>query len=165
MPMKPYQKLLQRWAGEDPPYERLVQHGEPEVAALEQRYGVRFPSDFREYLLHACPTSEQGGEMDDEGVSWWGLDRVKSVTEELSDQINGQMPLPLEDEVLISESPKALFFADLLIWCWAWAICCGDGPNHGRVFIVIGDDGFVAETFGEFVDRYLAEPGGRAVHP
>lgn len=52
---------------------------------------------------------------------------------------------------------KYLFFADHLIWSGAWAIACTDDENRGRILIVGGDERFVADSFKEFVDKYLTD--------
>jgi hypothetical protein len=140
----PHQKLLSHWAALS--YLRIVTHGEPEVASLEAHYDLILPADFRAYLLDACSTLDDGGQMDDWNA-WWGLERIRSVLEELDDQ----SPM-----TLAADPRKTLFFADHLMWCWAWAVCCDDGHNHGRV-MVIGPDRWVADSFAEFVDRYVAD--------
>ncbi|MFL9841078.1 SMI1/KNR4 family protein [Sphingomonas sp. ST-64] len=113
---------------------------EAELAALESRYGVKLPADFRSYLSAMAPADER---MDDEFGTWWPIARIKNVPDELNEK-----------------SPalaQYLFFADHLIWSWAWAIACTDDENRGRIKIVGGDERFVADTFGEFVDRYLTD--------
>jgi hypothetical protein len=147
--MRPHQKLHILWLSEEPQYERSVTHGELAVAALEARYGVRFPPDFRGYLLHACATIDDGGAMDQANSAWWGLDRLRSVSEEYDG--------PLGGADLEAERDTALFFADHMIWSMAWAISCKQGPNYGRVFVVSGHDRFVASNFAGFVDQYIAD--------
>ncbi len=146
--MKPYEQLLASWRGEEPLYDRSVTHGEIEVAALEARYGVRLPPAFRDYVLHPCRTVDDAGLMDDNDSAWWGLDRLKSVSEECQH--------PLTDAALEAERETALFFADYAMWCMAWAVCCNPGPTYGRIFIVSGQDRFVASDFAEFFDQYLS---------
>jgi hypothetical protein len=58
-----------------------------------------------------------------------------------------------------SSADRFLFFADFLIWAPAWAIACGDDENSGRVVAVYGaEHHFVADSFAEFVERYVSEP-------
>ncbi|HTK34415.1 MAG TPA: hypothetical protein VL358_03900 [Caulobacteraceae bacterium] len=140
----PHQRLLSHWAALS--YPRVVTHGEREVASLEAHYGLGTPTDFRTYLLHACSTLDDGGEMDDCNA-WWGLERIRPVVEECDDQ----SPM-----TLTADTRKTLIFADHMIWCWAWAICCDGGRNHGRV-MVIGPDRWVADSFAEFIDRYVTD--------
>jgi hypothetical protein len=59
---------------------------------------------------------------------------------------------------LLGGRAKYLFFADYIIWCWAWAIACGDDDNRGRIAVINGlSDHFVADGFGQFVDRYILD--------
>jgi len=52
-----------------------------------------------------------------------------------------------------------LFFADYCIWCWAWAIACTNDGNRGKVAVIGGaPDRFVADSFSDFVQKYLASP-------
>lgn len=143
-PLWPYERLLAHWAALS--YPRVIAHGEREVASLEAHYGLVLPTDFRAYLLHACSTLDDGGQMD-EWNAWWGLERIRSILEECDDQ----SPMSLA-----ADPHKTLIFADHLIWCWAWAVCCDGGQNHGRI-MVIGPDRWVADSFAEFVDRYVAD--------
>jgi len=119
---------------------------EAKVAALEQRYHLTLPDDFRRYLLTACPEGEN--EWDTENTIWWPLHRIRNVPEEYEH--------PIQDERIAAAADKYLFFADYMIWCWAWAICCADGPDRGRVALIGGlPDRIVADNFDEFVDRYI----------
>jgi len=87
--------------------------------------------------------------MDDDYIDWWPIARIKNISDEFEYQIGNP-------EIAKSAS-KYLFFADYLIWCWAWAICCDPGPHYGKI-AVIGDQGkFVADSFEEFVDIVLRD--------
>ena len=57
--------------------------------------------------------------------------------------------------MIAKDAAKYLFFADYAIWCWAWAIACGEDENHGRVVVISGQDRFVANSFAQFVDLYI----------
>jgi hypothetical protein len=145
--MKPYEKLRKYW---DSTGSRIptATRDESEIAALEVRYGVRLPADFREYLLLSCPPAN--GNMDEPGVLWWSLSEIKNIPDEYQHE--------LKNPPVAAEARKYLFFADYLVWCWAWAIDCGDDENRGRVAIIGGvNDRFVADSFGEFVDRLIAD--------
>jgi len=136
------------------PLERLLRWwGEPEspgiddkpLSDLERRYDVRLPKDFRAYLKAAMPA---GNVWDDEGTRWWPLDEIKSVREECGSQA-GYCPDEGDD--------RRLVFADFLIWCHAWAIDCSDGPDRGKVRILAGIDRNVADSFDDFLDRYMRD--------
>jgi hypothetical protein len=132
--------------------QRRTADAEAYVGALESRYGIRIPDDFRRYLLHVAPSAEA---TDEEVTAWWGLGRIRSVPEEYQHEIS--------NSAIATEAGAYLIFADYLVWCWAWAVCCSEGPNRGRVALIGGDpDGFVADSFSEFVERYLRDPAGMA---
>ena len=118
------------------------------VDRLEARYGIRLPDDFRDYLLHACPKDESEN-MDDEGTAWWPLDRLLNIPDEY--------PHTITDPVIAKNAAKYSFFADYLIWSWAWAIDCSEDKDRGRVAVIGGPDQFVANSFTEFVDRYVED--------
>lgn len=147
--MKPHEQLLMMWATSQHEYSRIVTHGEAEVNSLARHYGVSLPEDFRAYLLHACSTLDDGGQMDDFSNAWWGLERIRSVAEEYS---------LLDTSSVLARSPdKWLFFADTAIWCTAWAICCLEGPDFGRICIAGSGDRVVADSFAQFIDAYLRD--------
>jgi hypothetical protein len=120
---------------------------EAEIQFLEQKYDVRFPADFREYLRRALPTDENM--WDDNSSTWWHLNRIKNIPEEYEHAI--------AHEIVARDAARYIFFADHMIWCSAWAICCDDSENRGRVIVVggRGGDTFVADSFDEFVDLYI----------
>lgn len=117
------------------------------VANLEQYYGLTLPDDFKSYLLHAAPSEDI---WDDEGGIWWSVARVKNIPDEYDHELGNPR--------LASNASAYLFFADWLIWCWAWAICCDESTDRGKVVCIGGGDGFVAENFTDFATRYLADP-------
>jgi len=143
--LKPYQKLKRYWddtgAGID-----TIELAAEQVEGLEQRYGIRLPSDFREYLLCSCPDGEV---YEEDLTSWWSLDRIRNIPEEYNHEI--------VDNAIARDAAKYLFFADYSLWCFAWAIACGEDENRGKILIVSGRDRFVADSFSQFVDRYVAD--------
>ena len=88
--------------------------------------------------------------MDAETTAWWPLQRLKNIPDEY--------PHTVTDPTIAKNAPRYIFFADYMIWCWAWAIDCGDGKDRGRVAVIGGSpDRFVADSFAEFVDRYVED--------
>jgi len=144
-----YQALAAAWKAADPnTYEQ--DEDSPEIAALERRYSIRLPEDFRSYLLHAVPKTKF---IDDIGTQWWSLAEIKSIPDECPDGPPGQI-----NEEIESEKHTYLIFSDYLIWCYAWAICCSDGPHRGKVALIGGSpDAFVADSFREFVRLELSD--------
>ncbi|MEP9401618.1 SMI1/KNR4 family protein [Sphingomonas sp. VNH70] len=144
-----YAALGGRWASSDPFI--YTRHRTRAAAdALEQRYALRLPEDFRAYLGHAAPAATF---MDDFGTQWWGVADIKPLSEECADW-------KAEDigRTIMAESGAYLVFADYLLWCYAWAICCSDGPNRGRIALIGGGrDAFVADDFRTFVRMALVD--------
>jgi hypothetical protein len=149
-PVEPIAALAQ-WLGSQGGGGRPAADAQEWAAAIESRYGLRLPDDFCGYLTDA-PLAEEVA--DEAGTSWWPLARIRSVPEEYGREI--------AHPAIAAEAGAYLFFADYLFWCWAWAVCCSDGPNRGRVAFIGGPDDFVAGSFAEFAERYLRDPHGMA---
>lgn len=147
---RPYQRLHREWDDRG----GTIELDESQIAQIEERYGIRFPEEFREYLLHACPKNDWC--MDDNGTDWWTSERIRNVVEEClqPDQLWG--PRIMSDPIIEALAPKTLFFADYYLWCMAWAIVCEPGEYYGRIVVFNADERFVADSFGDFVDRYMA---------
>ena len=67
------------------------------------------------------------------------------------------MGLEITDATIVRDAAKFIVFADYGIWCFAWAIDCGEDENRGRVVVISGQDRFVADSFAEFVDRFIED--------
>jgi len=144
--LNPYQKLQRHWANSDATIS-TVELSEEAVGRLEARYRIRFPDDFRDYLHHSCPKDDF---CVDGMTAWWPFERLKNIPEEYD-------VLSITDAIIAKDAAKHVFFADYSIWCWAWAINCSNDENRGRVAVVSGNDRFVANSFAEFVDRYIED--------
>src|SRR5215475_7382671 len=140
--VKPYEKLGRYWGDSEI---STASRCEQIVDGLERKYGVQLPDGFRDYLIHSSPTNDFA--FDQNFTTWWSLDRIRNIVEEYEH--------PIRNEVIARDAARYLLFADYSIWCWAWAIACGDDENRGRVAVISGDDRFVADSFSEFVDRYI----------
>jgi hypothetical protein len=96
-------------------------------------------------LLNACPNCDYV--MDDFHGIWWSLARIKNIPNEYEHNIG--------EPAVARSAATYLFFADYLIWSSAWAIACGDDENRGRIVSIGSPDRFVADSFAEFVERYV----------
>jgi hypothetical protein len=118
------------------------------VSEIEDRYRVRLPDDFKAYMLKSAP---QDDFWDAEDVIWWSPSRIKNIPDEY--------PHPVSDLSIADAAATCLFFADYMIWCWAWVVCCDEGPNRGKVAVVGGSpDRWIADSFTDFVERYVRDP-------
>ena len=139
--------LLEHWlrSGENP---GRIANAASVVCDLERRYQMALPEDFRGYLLHSAPENDL---WDNDDFIWWSPIRVKNIPDEYEHEIDNLQVKP--------HAGSYLFFADYCIWCWAWAICCDQSENRGKVIRVGGgDDPFVADSFSEFIRAYMTEP-------
>jgi hypothetical protein len=143
--MKPYEKLLQFWRANR---EILGKPASPtEITALEDRFGVRFPEDFRDYLLNALPGP--GVDMDANRTTWWGVSRIAK-------QAGHYRGLEAGDRD--SNPHKYLVFSDFLIESHDWAIACGETEQRGKIVVLDSpSDRIVADDFATFVDLNIAD--------
>jgi hypothetical protein len=118
-----------------------------EIEELEQRYRLVLPDDFRSYLANAAPEEEL---WDDGYVIWWPVHWIKNLPDEYES--------PISEASIAAKASSFLVFADYMMWCWAWAICCDDGEDRGRVAKIGVPDRFVADSFSQFVERCLLDP-------
>ncbi len=143
--MKPYQKLQKFWNGADP---KIITKkiDEAELVSFEQNNSIRFPPDFRDYLLHSCPIDDSD---DLHNCNWWPLTEIVNVEEGAPECCK-----IYNDEVRNNKN-KFLIFADYLDWLGAWAIGC-DKNNYGKIVFLDGnEDRFVADSFSKFIDVYI----------
>ena len=142
-----YQAIAAHWSEADSNY-RPMPNARDRVDDLERRYALRLPEDFRNYLIHASPSEIY---WDHIGTQWWTITEIKNIPDECPDgPVGGPNP------EIEAERDHYLVFADFLIWCYAWAICCSDGPNRGKIALIGGaPDGFVADSFREFMKLEL----------
>jgi hypothetical protein len=119
---------------------------ETELAALEARYGISLPDDFRTYLKDGAPKAVN---WDAEDGNWWRICRIKNIPDEYEHAVIEPFAL---------NGSKHLFFLDYCMWCWAWAISCADDETRGKIALIGGQpDGYVADSFEEFIERYTTD--------
>jgi len=144
--MEPLTELA-RWWSETSPRVVTALSSPSRVEALERRYGIILPTDFKNYLLGCCPVGES---WDRENTFWHSIDRIQNIPEEYEHDV-------VEPQIAV-KADQYLVFADYCIWCWAWAISCTTDENRGKIAIIGGlPDRFVANSFSEFVQRYIVD--------
>ncbi|HEX8624795.1 MAG TPA: hypothetical protein VF782_06920 [Allosphingosinicella sp.] len=131
-------------------------HGAAVARELEQRYGTSLPDDFKAYLTDSAPESDW---MDNNGLVWWAPERIKNLPDE-----RGTLTPPEQvNPEIEAEAGRYLVFADYLDWCYAYAVCCSDGPNRGKVALIgVSPDRLAAGSFSRFVE--LAESDSMRLH-
>ena len=118
-----------------------------QIRLLQSRYDLTLPNDFRTYLQTVCPATDL---WDVEDGNWWSFDRIKNIPDEYRYEIS--------EPTVAAHASRYLFFMDYLIWSHAWAISCTDDENRGRVVFIGGmPDCFVADSFTDFVERYVKD--------
>ena len=117
---------------------------ETALAEFEAKYGVVLPADMRAYFTAVDGMS---GEVDDQRmITFWPLEKVKPVTEELPGEPH--------------EHASYFLFADFLIWSHGYAIRLSADPEAANRVVIVPADGTahpVATSFSDFIIRYLAD--------
>jgi hypothetical protein len=116
-----------------------------ELDRFEERYALTLPSAFRDYLSNSSPVDDF---CDDQMTNWWPFGSLKSVAEDYGS--------PLAEPVARYRD-KLILFADFLIWSFGWAVNCTPGADYGKVAVIGYDERFIAESFDEFVSKYIAD--------
>jgi len=148
--------ILRQFWGETPPPSSLT--GASVADALEMRHDIHLPDDFRAYLAEACPAEES---MQGDCFSLWSPEQIKTIREECG----SETPPNQVNPEIEADADRYLVFADFMLWCYAYAICCADGPNWGKVAIIGSTpDRFVASSFSSFM-RLAAENSIRLHSP
>jgi hypothetical protein len=122
------------------------------VAAFEGRHHVVLPPDMREYFLAVDGMGEKGT-CDDDLFSFWPLQDLISIAEDLPDRCSK-----------FAESPNYFMFADHSIALPTYAIRLSSDPDVANpVASVFADFGafeveVVFDSFTDFVNHYLDDP-------
>lgn len=141
-----HETLIYWWASHGGVPEKAESAGAA-VRDLERRYDLVLPEDFRDYLLQVAPREIH---WDPELTIWWPPGEIKNIPDEYTH--------PIRNPRIAAKASSYLFFADYSIWCCAWAICCEDGPDRGKVMVCAETDHFVADSFTAFIQAYVADP-------
>jgi hypothetical protein len=129
--------------------------GEAMIYVLENLYKVQLPDDFKTYLIEASPAVAWD---DKNNIVFWAPEKITSV----KDVWGADFPAKLND----INTNDCLLFADYLDWCgYAYAICCSQGPDRGKVALIGTDksqDRWIASSFCSFIG--LAVENSQRLH-
>jgi cell wall assembly regulator SMI1 len=118
---------------------------------FEKQMGVPLPFDMRSYftLVNGMKPGSPG-DQDPQGFSFWPLEKVRMVPEELADRSPQGVGFPSAENFFV--------FADYLDWSWAYAIRLFQHSTRNQVVLIGKDEPeLVAESFSEFVDLYVVD--------
>ncbi len=115
---------------------------------FESRFGVALPTDLREYFLHVDGMGEPF-QWDQDLFNFRPLSEVESIS---------------DLEIVLEDRSSYFVIADHSIWLPAFAIRLTPSATGPHPVIAIESDNkegygstLVAESFGEFVERYLSD--------
>ncbi|HET6883771.1 MAG TPA: SMI1/KNR4 family protein [Pirellulales bacterium] len=145
-------RLIERWQAhgiECPPGVTIS-----DIKAFERAHGVVLPSDMRTYFLAVNGMGEYGT-CDNDWFSFWKLQDLKTVAEDLPDRSSG-----------FPDAATCFMFADHSIALPTFAIKLSADPNvETPIASVFADFGrfevqYFFDSFGDFIDQYLDDPIG-----
>jgi len=145
-------RLIERWNKHGitcPPGARIV-----DVEAFERSHDVILPSDMRAYFLAVNGMGEHGM-CDDDLFSFWSLQNLVTIAEDLPDRCSG-----------FPDAPRCFMFADHSIGLPTFAIrLSADAEAPSPVASVFSDFGafkvqYFFGSFTDFVNHYLDDPVG-----
>ena len=98
-------------------------------------------------FLNVCSNGGSRRQLKD--GCWWDLDRIRNIPNEYEHEI--------EEPTISACAHQCLFFLDHLVRSSAWAIVCTDDENRGKVVWIGVQSRFVADSFSDFVERYIKD--------
>lgn len=120
-----------------PPYRETS--GE-DIAQFEQKYGIRFPQDVREYFVRVGGMAAGKNGMDDALISLWRLDEV--------------VPQSADESPQGSLKARWFIFGDYSIQAYHYLIRLCEEPQL-PVPVAISHSGVVAESLIAFLEGYI----------
>jgi hypothetical protein len=137
------ERLVERWAEQGIRSDGGA--GEDAIRAFEGRHGVRMPEDLRAYFRHVGGVRMDGESpaLDQNLIRFWRLEDVETLA-------SSWVPAP--------DARSWFVIADYSIWVWAYVIrLTADQSAPAPVAVSFGAAELlpVADSFGEFVGRYL----------
>jgi hypothetical protein len=141
------ESLKRHWSSHDVEINAGV--SKAQLDSFESKHGVVLPEDLRDYFL--CVNGMPHDVVDDGMIRFWMLEELQPLPQ----------GAPAFSDPSYIQHPESLFlFADYSIWAHAYAIRLGSVSSlQSHEVIIIGYESpvTIAQSFSEFVDRYLTE--------
>ena len=139
-----WDKLKQHWTANKA---ELNQPATSEaIAQFENQCQLFIPSDFKAYLSNVNGMKDKS-ESDDDFISFWALDDLKSLAED--EWYNGWL--------VMGDANEYFVFADHSIRVYDFAVRFSKSATKSTpVYFVSGPPRQIADSFAEWIERYIA---------
>src|SRR5215813_1197955 len=145
-----WRQLIESWRSQNLPIQTAC--SEDDVRSFETRYKIVLPSDMREYFLNVNGmTPYFPGYQDEEGYSFWPLERMRTIAEDNEAHDRRYLKLTEEDSFFL--------FCDYLDWSWAYAVKISPGSVAAEGIYLMGcrNPIKISDSFSEFVRLYFED--------
>jgi len=143
-----WQQLIDSWRSQNLPMQKACE--EDDIRSYETRNKMALAADMRGYFLNVNGmTTHFPGYQDEEGFSYWPLERMRIVAEDNEAMSRRYLRLTEEDSLFL--------FCDYMEWSWAYAVKIrpGSGAAEGIYLVCCRNPIKIADTFSDFVRLYL----------
>ena len=143
-----WRHLIESWRSQNLPIQKACE--EDDIRSFETRNKIALAADMRDYLLNVNGmTTYFRGYQDEEGFSFWPLERMRTVAED--NEALGRRYLRL------TEGDSLFLFCDYMDWSWAYAVKMhpGSGAAEGIYLVCCRNPIKTADSFSDFVRLYL----------
>ena len=130
---------------------------ETRIRKFECEADVEIPEDLRKYFTELNGTA---GDYTYGVVRFWSIDEIRTVSEEISAATSpGMAVIQAMYSDPVDDGERFFVFADCLYESQLYAIYLSTSDKPNRVILLNGEKPIVvAESFSEFVERYLTTP-------
>ena len=143
-----WRRLIESWRSQNLPIREACE--EADIKTFETRYKITLPPDMREYFLNVNGmTPYSPGYQDEEGFSFWPLERMRAIAEDNEASDRSYLRLPEKDSFFL--------FCDHMDWSWAYALKTlpGSSVAEGIYLVCCRNPVKIADSFSDFVGLYL----------
>jgi hypothetical protein len=147
-----WRHLIEYWRSRNLPIQKACK--EDDIRSFETRYKIALPPDMREYFLNVNGmTTNFPGYQDDDGFSFWPLERVRTIAEDNE--------APALRHLRLTEEDSFFLFCDYMDWSWSYAVKIPPAPGvaEGIYLLCCRNPVKIADSFSDFVALYLGQSG------